>query len=96
MTVSQPDGDGHSSSLALLIWMMMTTMPQLLPPRRPGPGVAALVTAPSSEWQRVDGAACARRRRRRLCVQLHSTRMELDKRRPKDGSGGGEDRESRA
>lgn len=84
MTVSQPDGDGQSSSLALLIWMMITTMPQPLPPRCPGPCVAAIVTATSSGWRG--------ERRMKPCVQLRSTRMELDKRRPRDGRGGGEGR----
>lgn len=54
MTVSQPDGGGQSSSLALLIWMMITTMPQPLPPRRPRPRTAAVVTAASCGRQRVD------------------------------------------
>lgn len=31
MTVSQPDGDGQSSSLALLIWLMMTMMVMMMP-----------------------------------------------------------------
>ncbi len=30
MTVSQPDGDGQSSSLALLIWLMMTMMVMMM------------------------------------------------------------------
>lgn len=80
MTVSQPDGDGQSSSLALLIWMMITIMPQPLPPRRPGPCVATIVTATSSGWRG--------ERRMKPCVQLRSTRMELHKRRPRDGRGG--------
>lgn len=59
MTVSQPDGGGQSSSLALLIWMMITTTPQPLPSCRPGPGrampcVAAIVIAASCGRQRVD------------------------------------------
>lgn len=31
MTVSRPDGDGQSSSLALLIWLMMTMMVMMMP-----------------------------------------------------------------
>ena len=53
VTVSQPDGDGQSSSLALLIWLMMTTlammMPALLLRHCPalglGPCITAVVTA---------------------------------------------------
>lgn len=48
VTVSQPDGDGQSSSLALLIWLMMTMMvmmmmPVFLPQHCPGlcPGCAS-------------------------------------------------------
>lgn len=31
MTVGEPDGDGHSSSLALLSWLMMTMMVMMMP-----------------------------------------------------------------
>lgn len=52
MTVSQPDGDGHSSSLALLIWLMMTKMVTMmlvfLPRLCPGicPGRASPLPSP--------------------------------------------------
>lgn len=53
MTVSQPDGDGQSSSLALLIWLMMTMMAMMMPALLlrhcpglgPGPCITAVVTA---------------------------------------------------
>lgn len=56
MTVSQPDGDGHGSSLAVLIWMMMiATMPLPSAPSRAASvtaTVSATVSATSSGWQR--------------------------------------------
>lgn len=73
MTVSQPDGDGQSSSLALLIWLMMTMMammtlavlrPQHCPGLCPGPRITTIVTATSSGWQHKDRGMCQKRRER--------------------------------
>lgn len=50
MTVSQPDGDGQSSSLALLIRLMMTIMVMMMPVFLPRhcPGLGAGRASPLS------------------------------------------------
>ena len=70
MTVNQPDGDGQSSSLALLIWLMMTMMvmvmmmvmmmPVLLP--RPGSCITTISPLPLLDGN-TETRGCAREKK---------------------------------